>query len=110
MAAATERMRQVDVLATPTVTISPPLLTDVEDLETYMRANRLASRTTNPANVLDLCAISMPCGLDGNGMPVGLQLTASSGDDELLLAYAYAAEKALGTVFDRLGTPTRLSC
>ena len=104
---AAERMRTIDVLATPTVTISPPLLADIEDLATYTRANRLASRTTNPANVLDLCAISMPCGLDGNGMPVGLQLIASGGDDERLLAYAYAAERALGTAFDRLGSPAR---
>ncbi len=104
---AAERMRTIDVLATPTVTISPPLLADIEDPATYTRANRLVSRTTNPANVLSLCAISMPCGLDGNGMPVGLQLIASGGDDERLLAYAYAAEGVLGTALDRLGSPAR---
>ena len=107
IALAEGRMQAVDVLAAPTVPISPPLLSDIEGPDVYARTNRMASRTTNPANVLDLCAISIPCGLDDAGMPVGLQLIASRGEDERLLAHAYSAERVLGTARDRLGSPAR---
>ena len=47
----------------------------------------------------------MPVALDKVGIPVGLQLIAKHGDDEKLLAAAYAFEKALGTGRQRLGVP-----
>lgn len=105
--ASRDRMQAVDVLATPTVPITPPLLSDIEVPEVYARTNAMTSRTTNPANILDLCAISLPCGLDGAGLPVGLQLMASGGEDERLLAHACCAERVLGTALDRLGSPVR---
>jgi aspartyl-tRNA(Asn)/glutamyl-tRNA(Gln) amidotransferase subunit A len=58
-----------DVLVTPTVPITAPTLGEVECLDDYIRRNRLTSRGTNPVNVLEACAISVPCGLDGRGHP-----------------------------------------
>ena len=98
---------RVTVLATPTVPMSPPPIADVEDLEAYAAANALTSRATNPVNVCDLCAISLPCGSDGQGLPVGLQLIGGPGEDEHLLAAALCAERELGTAREQLGSAPR---
>jgi len=45
----------------------------------------------------------LPVGLDRLGMPVGLQLVAKGGNDELLIAIACAAERVLGTPRERIG-------
>jgi aspartyl-tRNA(Asn)/glutamyl-tRNA(Gln) amidotransferase subunit A len=41
------------------------------------------------ANLAGLCAISLPCGLDPHGLPIGLQLMARSFGEETLLAIAH---------------------
>lgn len=99
------RLEQVDVFATPAVPIPPPTVAEVEDPETYTKLNRLASRTANPVAILGLCALSLPCGLDRGGLPVGLQLVAGRGNDLELLAIAGAVERVLGRAEERLGTP-----
>jgi aspartyl-tRNA(Asn)/glutamyl-tRNA(Gln) amidotransferase subunit A len=98
-------LQQADLLVVPSVPITAPTLAEVEALEDYVRFNKLTSRGTNPINVLDLCAISIPCGLDAQGIPIGVQLVAQHGEDRHLLACALAAERALGTPVERLGRP-----
>jgi aspartyl-tRNA(Asn)/glutamyl-tRNA(Gln) amidotransferase subunit A len=98
-----------DVLALPANLITPPPVAEVvEDLERYKEVNLATLHPTCPANLLELCAISIPVGLDAAGMPVGLQLVARSGDDEALLGAALAVERVLGTAAERLGTPPLL--
>ncbi len=92
----------VDALLTPTVAISPPLVSDLQDLENYRRCNLLALRNTAMANLLSLCALSVPVGLDALGLPVGLQLTGAPGRDRALLQVGLAVERALGTALERL--------
>ena len=99
----------VDVVASPTLCLIPPLMSDVADADSHLRVNRHIVRNTVAANYLGLCAITMPVGRDRAGMPVGLQLTASARAEERLLAIALAAEPVLGTAADRLGTPTLLA-
>ena len=103
--AADERLRQVDVLVTPTVPIPPPTLDEVSTAKGYARANGLMTQNTHPINLLALCAITLPVALDAVGMPVGMQLVARHGHEERLLAVALACEKLLGTPRQRLGTP-----
>lgn len=103
-ASAAERLRAVDVLAGPTVPITPPPVAEVADPEDYQRANMAALRNTAPANLLALCAVTLPCGLDAARMPVGLQLIARRGKDEACLAAALACERVLGTPRQRIGT------
>ncbi len=98
-------MEAVDVAVTPTAPFTPPPVSLIEDYDEYMKWNRRVSLGTNPVNMLDLCAITLPCGLDSAGMPVGLQLMARSANDERLLAIALAVERVLGTATERLGTP-----
>jgi aspartyl-tRNA(Asn)/glutamyl-tRNA(Gln) amidotransferase subunit A len=53
---------------------------------------------TIPANLAGVPAISVPCGLDGTGLPVGLQLTAPVLQEATLLRAADALERDLGLV------------
>ena len=98
----------IDLLATPTLPIAPPPLAELSGLGAYREANRLMLSGTCPASMLDLCAISLPAGLDGEEMPVGLQLMGPSGADLRVLAQAAAAESVLGTNLRRLGRPRGL--
>jgi len=98
-----------DVIASPTLCLTPPLMSDIADADNHLRVNRRIVRNTVSVNYLGLCAITMPVGRDRTGMPVGLQLTAPALAEEQLLAVALAAERVLGTAADRLGTPPLLT-
>jgi aspartyl-tRNA(Asn)/glutamyl-tRNA(Gln) amidotransferase subunit A len=64
---AAEVFAQVDVLVTPTIRTCLPTL----GTETKFMA---VSANTRPFNYLGLPAISVPCGFDPNGCPIGLQI------------------------------------
>jgi aspartyl-tRNA(Asn)/glutamyl-tRNA(Gln) amidotransferase subunit A len=99
-----------DVVALPANLITPPPVADLaEDLSRYKEVNFATLRPTCPINMLGLCAISIPVGLDDAGMPVGLQLVGRAGEDEVLLGIALAAERVLGTAVERMGTPPLLA-
>ena len=81
-----KRFETVDVIVSPTVPISPPLLDDVSTPEKYMPLNLMALQNTTVGSFLNLCAISIPVGLDRFGLPVGLQFMALAGNEHILLA------------------------
>ncbi len=58
-------------------------------------------RCMSLAPIAGLPAISVPAGFSRNGIPVGLQLMARSGNDKLVLQAAYAFEQATGFGLDR---------
>jgi aspartyl-tRNA(Asn)/glutamyl-tRNA(Gln) amidotransferase subunit A len=95
-----------DVLVLPANLITPPPVAEIEnDLDRYAEVNYATLRPACAINLLELCAISIPVGLDATGMPVGLQVVGRGGDDELLLGVALAIERAIGNGHDRLGQP-----
>lgn len=100
---AAKLFEQVDVWLHPTVPISPPKLTDIEAIDDYRRANMLMLRNPSIANLMGLCALSMPVGLDNQNMPVGMQVTAAAGQETKLLAIAQAFENELGKGQQLLG-------
>lgn len=100
---AVSRFDQVDIIATPTVMLSPPVMSASPGSETFWAQNRGIVHNLVPVNSLRLCAATLPVGLDRLGLPVGLQLIARGGDDERLVAVATAAERVLGKPRDRLG-------
>lgn len=99
----------LDVLATPTLPVTPPLVSDLEPLVRYRKLNRAMLSGTGPASMLDMCAVSVPAGLDHSGIPAGLQITGRSGRDLELLARATAIEAVLGTGVVRMGVPPRVA-
>jgi aspartyl-tRNA(Asn)/glutamyl-tRNA(Gln) amidotransferase subunit A len=98
----------VDILVLPGNIISPPPVADLADPDRYSEVNAAILRPTYPISVLGLTAISIPVGLDRNGMPIGLQLVARGGQDEALLGVAFAAEREMGAASERLGHPLNL--
>jgi aspartyl-tRNA(Asn)/glutamyl-tRNA(Gln) amidotransferase subunit A len=91
-----EAFDHVDVIAWPTVpAVSPPLdNTTVELPSGTHSADSANARFGGLANLAGIPAISVPVGLGEGGMPVGLQLQAAWGHDELLLDSAEALERA----------------
>ena len=82
-----------DVLVSPTSpTTAFPIGAKVDD----PMAMYLNDIFTIPANLAGVPAISVPCGLDAAGLPVGLQLTAGVLGERVLLRAASAFEAELG--------------
>ena len=104
-AAAARRLAAVDALVMPTSPLSPPTVEEVAGVDDYVRHNRKSFRFTCAVNLLGLCALSLPAGLDKAGVPVGLQLVARPHTEERVLAVGAAIERAIGTARVRLGTP-----
>lgn len=94
-----------DVLALPTLAVTPPTLEEISTPEGYQAATLGALRNCCMANHFGFCAVTLPVTLDEMAMPVGLQLMASRGADNALVAIACAAEAILGTPVDRIGHP-----
>lgn len=94
LAAAFER---VDVIAWPTVpAVAPPLEAPLVELPSgTLTADQANVRGAALANLTGVPAISVPVGF-ADGLPIGLQLQAAWGADELLLDAAEALERGNG--------------
>jgi aspartyl-tRNA(Asn)/glutamyl-tRNA(Gln) amidotransferase subunit A len=84
---------KVDLLVSPTSpTTAFPLGAKVDDpLAMYLN-----DIFTIPANLAGIPAISVPCGLDGDGRPVGLQIMGPALDENTVLRAGHAFEQDLG--------------
>lgn len=92
---ALDALEDVDALLTPTTPFPAPLLSETDDDQgAYWRINGLCLRNTSAANLLGLCAISVPCGFTHGGLPIGLQLIAKPWQERRLLRLAQAFESA----------------
>jgi aspartyl-tRNA(Asn)/glutamyl-tRNA(Gln) amidotransferase subunit A len=93
-----EALAGVDLLALPTSPVPVPRIDETDtggDARFVAVANRMGA-LVGPFNYLGLPALSLPCGRDRNGMPVGLQLLARPFAEALLLRVADAFERATG--------------
>jgi aspartyl-tRNA(Asn)/glutamyl-tRNA(Gln) amidotransferase subunit A len=95
---AEDLFRRIDVLALPTLSVpAPPLGAEevevagqrISTLDALGRFTRFASFTGQPA-------LSLPCGLTGGGLPVGLQLIGPIGGDRRLWQIGREFEAAIG--------------
>lgn len=93
----------VNVLVSPTIPITAPLIADVANPEVYRQANMLALRNTALANLFGWCAVTLPTGLDAHGIPSGLQIIAPPMQEHVLLSAALAVEKVIGSGPEMLG-------
>jgi aspartyl-tRNA(Asn)/glutamyl-tRNA(Gln) amidotransferase subunit A len=87
--------KKIDVLITPTVPVPPPRITDLEQHPDRLRpAELVILRNTRPFNVWGIPAISVPCGFTQTGMPIGLQIAAGPGQEDVVFSLAHAYEQA----------------
>lgn len=93
-----QHLDEVDAILCPTIPFTAPRLdqrtvpvdgSEEDTLVGNMKFTAIASMTGMPA-------ISVPCGFDGDGMPVGMQLIAAPFAEELLLRMAHAFQSATG--------------
>ena len=93
---------QVDVL------LSPPSPTTAFRFGAHTEdplAMYLADLLTIPANLAGLPAISVPCGFDDQGLPIGLQLMAGVLEEGKLLQVAHQYEQAAAVMQARPSAP-----
>ena len=89
-------MDQVDVLVAPTEPMTAPRIgestvtIDGEEQPTQT----LLTLFNQPFNITGMPAISVPCGFDERGLPVGLQIIGKPFDEATVLQVAYAYEQA----------------
>jgi aspartyl-tRNA(Asn)/glutamyl-tRNA(Gln) amidotransferase subunit A len=89
---------KVDVLLTPT---SPTTAFRFGAHAEDPLAMYLADLLTIPANMAGLPAISLPCGFDDSGLPIGLQLITGVLEEPLLLQVSYNYEQAARVMDNR---------
>ncbi len=80
-----QALKEVDVLITPTVPVTAPPIPG----PAVATPNPL-TRCTFPVNLTGLPALSLPCGVDRQGLPVGLQIIGRPFDEGTVLRVGHA--------------------
>jgi len=78
-----------DLLILPTTPITAPMIEGTNAIE---QARRL-TRFTAPFNLTGLPALSLPCGYDSGGLPIGLLLVSAAWSEARLLQAGHAYER-----------------
>jgi len=86
-----EAFRRCDAIITPTAPTTAFRIGEKtqDPLQMY-----LSDIYTISVNLAGLPALSLPCGFDGDGMPIGLQIIGKHFDEATILRLAYAYEQA----------------
>jgi aspartyl-tRNA(Asn)/glutamyl-tRNA(Gln) amidotransferase subunit A len=92
----TERFRNVDAWLSPTATILPLPVADLEDPQKAMTLTLGMTQNSQPANYLNLCAVTLPIHQLGSPLPVGLQVICPAKSEDRLLSIALAIENVIG--------------
>ena len=79
-----------DVLLTPT---SPTVAYEIGTKSNNPLEMYLADLCTVTVNIAGLPGMSIPCGIDSKGMPIGMQLIGKHFDEETILRAAYTFEQ-----------------
>ena len=88
-----EAFSNVDVIATPTVPTTAFKFGENDDNPIKMYSTDICTVTINIAG---LPAVSVPCGKDELGLPIGLQLIGNKFDEQTILNTAYSYEQLVG--------------
>jgi len=82
-----QTFKDIDVLLLPTTTTTVPSIASAG-----VNPQALSPKNTVFANYYGLPAISVPCGFDSNGLPLGLQMVGKPWDEATVLRLAYRYE------------------
>jgi aspartyl-tRNA(Asn)/glutamyl-tRNA(Gln) amidotransferase subunit A len=81
-------LRDFDALLIPTTPLPAVPLAEVDQNKSTM------SLLTRPVNLLELCALALPCGFTGGGLPISLQIVGRGYQEARVLRIGWAFEKA----------------
>ncbi len=87
-----EQFKKYDVLLTP---VSPTTAFKIGEKKENPLQMYLADICTVSINIASIPAISLPCGVDSNGMPIGMQLIGDRFAEETILNAAYTFEQKI---------------
>ena len=88
-------MQGFDAMLSPTVPIvAPPIAPLIGDDAAFFATNTLLLRNPSTVNLLDGCALSLPCHTEGE-MPVGLMVWGGALQDDAVLDVSLAIESVL---------------
>ena len=90
--------KKVDILLTPT---APTTAFKAGAHEDDPLAMYLSDLLTIPANLAGLPAISLPCGFDDQGLPIGMQLIGNVLEESKLLQAAYQFEQSSNSMSNK---------
>lgn len=79
-----------DIIVTPT---SPTTAFEIGGKSSNPMEMYLADICTVSVNIAGLPGISIPCGVDSDGLPIGMQIIGNKFDEETILKAAYAYEQ-----------------
>jgi aspartyl-tRNA(Asn)/glutamyl-tRNA(Gln) amidotransferase subunit A len=86
---ADQAFKDIDILLLPTTTTAVPTIQEAGD-----NPQALSPEDTAFANYYGLPAISVPCGFDANGLPLGLQMVSKPWGESAVLRLAYQYQEA----------------
>lgn len=91
-------MAEVDAVLAPTTPLTawPSGIWEVEVGAGPESVLAASWRLTYPFNLTGMPAVSIPCGLDRSGLPIGLQIAGRPFEEALVLRVARACERRLG--------------
>jgi aspartyl-tRNA(Asn)/glutamyl-tRNA(Gln) amidotransferase subunit A len=90
-----QTLADVDALLVPATMIPPRPVSAIDaTIESYTDANMRYLRNTALGNVLNLCAVTLPCGFTRSGLPIGLMIYARPFEEAMALRVAWAHEQA----------------
>ena len=83
-----DALQKVDVIAAPSAPNPAAALKDFDPFSTILRPS-----LTGPFNQTGMPAISVPCGFNGSGLPIGLQIAGKPFDETTVLRVAYTYQQ-----------------
>jgi aspartyl-tRNA(Asn)/glutamyl-tRNA(Gln) amidotransferase subunit A len=100
-----EAFKKCDIIVTP---VSPTTAFKTGEKAEDPLTMYLSDIFTIPVNLAGLPGLSLPCGFDGNGLPIGLQIIGQPLDEARMLqaAYIFETERTVKKIPDRYSDET----
>jgi len=90
-----QSLRDVEALLVPTTPIPALPLGELNgNMETYAEGNLRYLQNTSIGNTLNLCGLSVPCGITRKGLPVGLMIYGKPFEEDVVLRIGFAFQQA----------------
>jgi aspartyl-tRNA(Asn)/glutamyl-tRNA(Gln) amidotransferase subunit A len=94
-------LAEADVVVAPVVAGPPPLIADLATTETELEASLVNLRLNRAFNFVGVPALSVPVGVDADGLPLAVQLVGRPWTEPMLLSLAAAFQSDVPSQMER---------